>query len=234
MADVKDKTPLEYWLALSSVEGLGSVRINRLIARFGSVKAIFEAELPEIARLPSFNPVLATRILTVSGNFATFRERLDALNNQDIRVLCPEDPDYPAQLKPLPDAPGILCHVGELKEINTTCIAIVGTKQPSPEAIQLTLTLTTALVSAGFIIVSGLASGIDAAAHSGALAAMGKTIGVVGTDLSSIYPAQHNPSPCKSMRTGVSSQSIPSARPPHPATSSNATVLLADSQRQQS
>ena len=192
MADSKDKTPLEYWLALSSVEGLGSVRIKRLIARFGSVKAIFEAELPEIARLPSFNPVLATRILTVSGNFPMFREKLDALSKQNVRVLCPEDPAYPAQLKPLPDAPGILCHVGELKEINTACVAIVGTKHPSTEAIQLTLTLATSLVSAGFIVVSGLASGTDANAHSGALAAMGKTIGVVGTDLSSIYPVQNN------------------------------------------
>ena len=192
MADSKDKTPLEYWLALSSVEGLGSVRIKRLIARFGSVKAIFEAELPEIARLPSFNPVLASRILTVSGNLPTFRDRLAALNNQNIRVLCPEDAAYPAQLKPLPDAPAILCHTGELTKIDAQCVAIVGTKQPTTEAIQLTLSLATALALAGFTIVSGLAAGIDTNAHAGALAAMGKTIGVVGTDLSSIYPVQNN------------------------------------------
>ena len=193
MADGKEKTPLEYWLALSSVEGLGSVRIKRLIARFGSVKAIFEAELPEIARLPSFNPVLASRILTVAGNFSTFRERLNALSNQQIRVMCLEDPTYPAQLKTLPDAPGILCRVGKLTEIDEQCVAIVGTRQPSTEAIDLTLALATQLVLAGFTIVSGLASGIDAAAHSGALASMGKTVGVVGTDLSSIYPARNNP-----------------------------------------
>ena len=105
MADPKDKTPLEYWLTLSSVEGLGSVRIKRLIARFGNVKAIFAAELPEIARLPSFNPVLASRILTAAGNVATFREKLAALDIENIRVLCPEDSAYPPQLKPLPDAP---------------------------------------------------------------------------------------------------------------------------------
>ena len=193
MPDVKEKTPLEYWLALSSVEGLGSVRIKRLIARFGSVKAIFEAELPEIARLPSFNPVLASRILTVAGNFPTFREKLDALRNQKVTVLCLEDPTYPEQLKTLPDAPGILCRVGELIEIDEQCVAIVGTQQPSTAAIDLTLALATQLALAGFTIVSGLASGIDAYAHSGALAGMGKTIGVVGTDLSSIYPARNNP-----------------------------------------
>ena len=191
MADPKEKTPLEYWLALSSVEGLGSVRIKRLIARFGSIKAIFEAELLEIARLPSFNPVLASRILTVSGNVPAFQEKLDTLSHQNVRVLCPEDPTYPAQLKTLPDAPGILCQTGELINIDEPCIAIVGSQQPSPEAIQLTLALATALALAGFTIVSGLAFGIDTCAHSGALAGSGKTIAVLGTDLSTIYPAEN-------------------------------------------
>ena len=192
MAALQEKTPLEYWLALSSVEGLGSIRIKRLIARFGSVKAIFESELPEIARLPSFNPVLASRILTVAGNVPTFREKLEALRNEKVNVLCLEDPIYPAQLKTLPNAPGILCRVGELTEIDEQCVAIVGTQRPSTAAIDLTLALATQLALAGFTIVSGLASGIDTYAHAGALAGMGKTIGVVGTDLSSIYPARNN------------------------------------------
>ncbi len=192
MADSKEGALVEYWLALSSVEGLGSVRIKRLIARFGSVKAIFEAELPEIARLPSFNPLLATRILTVSSNFRMFRDRLAVLNKQNVRVLCPDTPSYPMQLKILPDAPGILCHVGELIEINRPCVAVVGTQRPSTEAIQLTLALATTLALTGFTVVSGLAAGIDTYAHAGALAAMGQTIGVVGADLSSIYPAHNN------------------------------------------
>ena len=187
------KTPLEYWLALASVEGLGSVRIRRLIARFGSAQAIFEAELPEIARLPSFNPVLASRILTVAGNFATLREKLDALKAQEVRVMCPEDDGYPSQLKDLPDAPGILCSVGTLTELDERCVAIVGTQAPTAEGIQLTLSLATQLALAGFTVVSGLATGIDAYAHAGALAGMGKTVGVVGSDLSAIYPPRNNP-----------------------------------------
>lgn len=186
------KTPLEYWLALASVEGLGSVRIRRLIARFGSAQAIFEAELPEIARLPSFNPVLAARILTVAGNFSTFQEKLDALKAQEVRVMCPEDDTYPAQLKDLPDAPGILCSVGTLTDVGDQCVAIVGTQKPTADGIQLALSLATQLTLAGFTVVSGLAGGIDAYAHAGALAGMGKTVGVVGTDLSAIYPARNN------------------------------------------
>ncbi len=192
MTKLEKRTPLEYWLALASVEGLGSVRIRRLIARFGSAQAIFEAELPEIARLPSFNPVLASRILTVSGNFPTLRKRIAALKAQEVRVMCPEDASYPSQLKHLPDAPGILCSVGTLTDLDERCVAIVGSQEPTIEGIQLTLSLATQLGLAGFTVVSGLATGIDTYAHSGALAAMGKTVAVIGTDLSAIYPAQNN------------------------------------------
>ena len=217
MADSQEKPPLEYWLALASVEGLGSVRIRRLIARFGSAQAIFEAELPEIARLPSFNPVLASRILTVSGNFPTFRERLDALRDQEVRVMCPEDAIYPSQLKHLPDAPGILCSVGTLTEVDERCVAIVGSKDPSIEGIQLTLSLATQLVLAGFTVVSGLAAGIDTYAHSGALAGMGKTIGVVGTDLSAIYPTRNNPLAMKVYEHGCLFSEHPFPTTPSPA-----------------
>lgn len=193
MTHPQKNSALEYWLALASVEGLGSVRIKRLITRFGSAEAVFEAELPDIAQLPSFNPVLASRILTVSGNFGVFRERLSALENQEVRVMCFEDPDYPAQLKNLPDAPSILCSVGTLTEIGDRCVAVVGSQNPSIEGIELTLSLATQLALAGFTVVSGLATGIDTYAHSGALAGMGKAIGVVATDLSSIYPGRNNP-----------------------------------------
>lgn len=193
MTHSQKDTSLEYWLALASVEGLGSVRVRRLIARFGSVQAIFEAELPEIARLPTFDPVLASRILTVSGNFPTFRERIGALEGENVRVMCLDDPDYPPQLKNLPDAPGILCSVGTLTDIGDRCVAIVGSPDPTIEGIDVTLSLATQLALAGFTVVSGLAVGIDTYAHSGALAGMGKTVAVVGTDLSSIYPARNNP-----------------------------------------
>ena len=216
MTHSQSKTPLEYWLALASVEGLGSMRIRRLIARFGSVRAIFEAELPEIARLPSLNPVLASRILTVSGNFPAFRERLDALSAQEVRVMCPEDAIYPSQLRGLPDAPGILCSVGRLTELDDRCVAIVGSKDPSIEGIQLTLSLATQLVLAGFTVVSGLAAGVDTYAHSGALAGMGKTVGVVGTDLSAIYPAQNNPLAMKVYEQGCLLSEHPFPTSPSP------------------
>ena len=191
MTDFKEKTPVEYWLALSSVKGLGNIQIKRLIAHFGSVKAILDAESAEIERLASLTPAIAAQICTVTDNLPMFREKLDTLHNQNIRVLSLEDPNYPAQLKKIPDAPVILCQVGELTEINEPCVAIVGTREPSKEAIDLTLLIARTLTLAGFSVVSGLAAGLDTYAHMGSLTCSGKTIAVLGTDVLTVYPSEN-------------------------------------------
>ena len=197
MTDSKEKTPVEYWLALSSVKGVGNLQIKRLMEHFGNMKAIFDAKPPEIERLPSFNSVLASRICTVTGDLPMFQERLEFLREQNIDVLTFEDPSYPARLKTIPDAPMILCRVGEFKEIDKSCVAIVGTRKPTTDAIQLTLALAIALTTTGFTVVSGLASGIDTFAHMGVLTcseeaiASEKTIAVLGTDILNVYPSKN-------------------------------------------
>ena len=191
MIDSEEKTPAEYWLALSSVKGLGNVQIKRLIERFGSVKAILDAESAEIERLASLTPAIAAQIGKVTGDLQMFQEKLKALRNENIDVLSLENPNYPVQLKTIPDAPAILCRVGELTEIDESCVAIVGTREPTVEAIDLTLGLATTLTLNGYTIVSGLASGIDTCAHMGALEGFGKTIAVLGSDVSTIYPSKN-------------------------------------------
>ena len=191
MANSKGKTPTEYWLALSSVKGLGTIQIRRLIEHFGSIKAILDAESAEIECLTSLTPAIAGQICTVTDNLPMFKEKLDTLHNQDIRVLSLEDPNYPAQLKKIPDAPVILCQVGELTEINESCVAIVGKRDPTKEAIDLTSMLARKLTLDGFTVVSGLASGVDTFAHMGALTGQGKTIAVLGTDVLTVYPSEN-------------------------------------------
>ena len=177
---MRTRCPLDYAFALSSVKGLGNVRIKRLITHFGSVQAVFDAKPADIAQLPSLTPA---RIRTVTGDLPTFREKLDTLRSQNIRVLCLEEPVYPVHLKAIPDPPAILCSLGEFTAFDVPCVAIVGTRQPTAEGIELTLELATACVLAGFTVVSGLAQGIDTFAHAGALAGAGKTIAVLGTDV---------------------------------------------------
>lgn len=180
----------EFWFALASVDGVGPMRIKRLLNRFGTIEAIFDAELSEIARVPLFNPLLAARILKARIRVAEFRRHIKWFKSRGIDILCVEEESYPTQLKEIPNAPAILCKKGNLSQVSEKAVAIVGTTDPTDLGIQTTLELSTRLVQAGVTVVSGLAKGIDASAHWGALYANGTTIGVVGSDLLSIYPSE--------------------------------------------
>ncbi len=180
----------EFWFALASVEGVGPMRIKRLLNRFGSVERVFDAELPEIAQVPLFNPLLATRILKSRLRIAEFRRHIKWFKSRGIEILCLEDESYPEQLKAIPNAPAILCKKGDLLKVSQQSVAIVGTTNPTDAGILATLELATLLASAGFTVVSGLAQGIDTSAHVGALSANGATVGVLGCDLFSIYPSE--------------------------------------------
>ena len=180
----------EFWFALASVDGVGPMRIKRLLNRFGTIEAIFDAELSEIARVPLFNPLLASRILKAGRRVAEFRRHIKWFKSRGIDILCVEEEGYPAQLKEIPNAPAILCKKGNLSQVNKKTVAIVGTTDPTDSGILTTLELSRRLAQAGVTVVSGLAKGIDTSAHLGALSANGTTVGIVGSDLLSIYPSE--------------------------------------------
>ena len=180
----------EFWFALASVDGVGPMRIKRLINRFGTIEAVFDAELSEIARVPLFNPLLASRILKARIRVAEFRRHIKWFKSRGVDILCVKDEGYPTQLKEISNAPAILCKKGNLSQVNEKTVAIVGSTTPTELGILTTLELSTRLVQTGVTVVSGLARGIDAAAHSGALSVNGTTVGVVGSDLLSIYPSE--------------------------------------------
>ena len=170
----------EFWFALASVDGVGPMRIKRLLNRFGTIEAIFDAELSDIARIPLFNPLLATRILKARIRVAEFRRHIKWFKSRGIDILCVEEENYPSQLKEIPNAPAILCKKGNLSQVSEKTVAIVGATDPTQSGILTTLELSRHLAQAGLMIVSGLAKGIDTSAHLGALSANGTTIGVVG------------------------------------------------------
>ncbi|HIA69091.1 TPA: hypothetical protein EYN98_24245, partial [Candidatus Poribacteria bacterium] len=87
----------EYWVALSSVEGIGPVRIKYLLKRFGAIESVFEAELLEIAKLPLFDQVLASRVSRARLGLIEIRRRIEWLKSQGIYIVCLEDLEYPAQ-----------------------------------------------------------------------------------------------------------------------------------------
>ena len=113
------------------------------------------------------------------------------LEQKDNHVLLYTDEDYPAQLKEIPDPPPVLFARGDIDLIHFPQIAIVGSRNPSSSGIQIATDFASSLATSGFTITSGLALGIDAAGHRGALAVQGKTIAVTGTGLDRVYPATH-------------------------------------------
>jgi len=179
------------WLALVSVENVGPKRVKLLLDRFGTIDQIFSADLVDIARLPKFNPLLANRILQAGKNIHRFERQLKFLKEKEIMLLCLNDPDYPDLLKKSPNPPPVLCRKGTMDSVPDKPVAIVGTRSPTDQGILTAVEISSELASAGFTIVSGLAKGIDTAAHFGALEANGTTIGVLGCPLWTIYPKEN-------------------------------------------
>jgi DNA processing protein len=180
-----------YWLALASVDGVGRQRLKQLIERFGSLEQVFEASISQIACLPKLNPVLAAKILRAGKRLGNFQRQINWFKSKGIEILCLEDEQYPVLLKEISAAPLILCKKGNLAKIRSRAVAIVGTRTPTKDGLAVTRKLAAILASEGFVIVSGLAKGIDTAAHQGAIDVNGVTVGVLGCDLQTIYPPEN-------------------------------------------
>lgn len=217
LGETEEKKNREYLFALASVEGIGSVRIRRLLERFGNAERVFDADLADIAQLPQFNPMLASRILIVQKRFSELQHKLNELSDQGIKVLFPHDVEYPTLLKSTQDAPMVLCKAGGLTEVSEKCVAIVGSQHPKADGINVALELSMRLVEVGWTIVSGLAVGIDTTAHYGALGLDGITIGVLSTDLSTIYPRENRDLALRIYETGCLFSEHPFPTQPTPA-----------------
>ncbi|MGZ8846175.1 MAG: DNA-processing protein DprA [Pyrinomonadaceae bacterium] len=178
------------WIALNMTPGVGPRVTARLLEHFGSAEAVFDAPRRELALLrltPETIESIATR---------EFYERAEAEIDKvrklggDILVL--DDGVYPNMLRETYDPPVVLYVKGAWSEcLDRPCVAIVGSRRCSTYGQNAALMLSRELAQRGVTIISGLARGIDAAAHRGALEAGGRTVGVMGTGLDQIYPRDH-------------------------------------------
>lgn len=178
------------WIALNMTPGVGPRVTARLLEHFGSAEAVFDAPRRELALLrltPETIESIATR---------EFYERAEAEIDKvrklggDILVL--DDGVYPNMLRETYDPPVVLYVKGAWSEcLDRPCVAIVGSRRCSTYGQNAALMLSRELAQRGVTIISGLARGIDAAAHRGALEAGGRTVGVMGTGLDQVYPRDH-------------------------------------------
>ncbi len=185
-------TERRFWVAFSMVPGIGPVRVRRLLEHFGSLSEAWHSPLDKLR-----SAGLDSRALE---QMAQARQEIDPaaelarLDRLGIAVLTWEDDVYPgllAQLREIDQAPPVLYVRGSLSEADEWALAVVGTRSISAYGRQVAHTLAADLAASGLTIVSGLARGVDAEAHTAALEVGGRTLAVLGCGLDLIYPPEH-------------------------------------------
>ena len=178
----------EAWLALDLIPGLGSDGARRLLKQFGSPSAILSLSYPALASIVNSNVASAIVAGADPAKLAAALAWLDDANNH---LLTLADTDYPALLMEIPDPPVMLFLKGRRELLGAQGLAVVGSRNATPGGKQTAELFSGTLSDAGLTIVSGMAMGIDAAAHQGGLAGRGSSIAVVGTGLDLVYPARN-------------------------------------------
>lgn len=176
-------------LALSHIRGIGPVSTKKLIERFGDAATIFQADRRSLVRT-GLHDNLVDAILDFT-DWQNLEKELSRMEHNGIRLLFFTDPDYPRRLLPVSKAPKLLFYKGAANLNADKVIAIAGTRRPTEYGKQMTATIIRELTRPGLLILSGLAFGIDAIAHTAAMKYHLPTIGVLGHSLDRIYPAEH-------------------------------------------
>jgi DNA processing protein len=181
-------TEIEAWLRLGLTPGLGPVAFRKLLAEFGSPEAAVAASGAALARLVGQATSSAIRS---DAQDSAVAESLRWLERSGNRLLTLADAAYPRRLLEIADPPPLLFATGKLSLLEHDALAVVGSRNATPQGAANADAFARELANAGFTIVSGLALGIDAAAHRGGLSGSGSSIAVVGTGLDIVYPARN-------------------------------------------
>jgi DNA processing protein len=177
------------WLALALTPGLGPKRILKAAQLLQDVSRIFRFSLTELESLNI--PAQSAQFLFSGQARIDAEQELGRLRAQNGVLLTYADEDYPQRLREIFDPPPVLWVLGDVSLLSRPAIAIVGTRQPTPYGTGMAEILARDLATRRMVILSGMARGIDTAAHRGALAANGKTVAVWGTGVDVIYPKEN-------------------------------------------
>ncbi len=181
---------LKYWIILNMIEGVGALRAKRLLEQFGGFEKILTASRNELEKVEGIGSEIAERI-TKWRETVDVEKELQLVKKYGATILTMDDEEYPVRLKEIYDPPIVLYVSGKITPGDEKAIAIVGTRYPSFYGRTITEDLSKKLAMRGFTIVSGMARGVDSAAHRGALAVKGRTIAVLGCGVDTVYPPEN-------------------------------------------
>ncbi len=178
------------WLMLKGVPGIGNLLFYRLVKRFGSPQGTLNAAAASLQKVAGVSAGIAAAIAAARRSTDDARREIDRCRRNGFHIITQHDPRYPALLLHIPDPPPILYCRGELD--GSAChIAVVGSRKATAYGLSSARMLSEGLARRGISVVSGMARGIDSAAHEGAMAGGGSTIAVLGSGLNRIYPAEN-------------------------------------------
>ncbi len=207
---------LEAWLRLRAIEGVGDQTALRLVRAWHSPEAVLCASRDDLIQ-SGCSPELADTIRRGPDRPAcrSLERELNVIERERIEVRSVLDPTYPARLKMIADPPPLLYITGALTEQDELAVAIVGARRATAAGRAMTEELSHDLAALGMTVVSGLARGVDAAAHRGALAAQGRTIAVLGCGIDRTYPPEHERLRRQIEERGAILSEVPVGAPPH-------------------
>ncbi|CAM3491993.1 DNA-processing protein DprA [Parendozoicomonas haliclonae] len=183
---------LEPWLLLFHISGLGQARYHTLLKAFSSPESILSASLAELK--PHVPERIAKRILSVRTDAdvqACLQQDKQWLREEHHHIVPLNSPTYPALLRAIHDPPVLLYLKGDPDILSARQVAVVGSRQPTLQASKTAEALASSLSACGVTVTSGLAIGVDGAAHRGALSGKGRTVAVMASGLDVIYPQRH-------------------------------------------
>ncbi|MFN4226616.1 MAG: DNA-processing protein DprA [Candidatus Ratteibacteria bacterium] len=175
-----------YWIALNFIN-ISYQKLKNLLDKFENLEEIFKLDTKQLIEL-GLSKNIAEKIKRWEE--LPLKEEIKYIENEEIKILTIQDSGYPSLLKEIYDPPILLYYKGNIN-FNNISIAIVGTRTPSVYGIKMAEKFAFELAEFGFTIVSGLARGVDTSAHTGALKANGKTIGVMGSGFKNFYPPEN-------------------------------------------
>jgi len=177
------------WLALSQTPGIGAGRGRKLVDHFGAIDRLFAASLTELESCGI--PAAAAQSLALGKSLELASAEYDRIREMGSAVIVLGDTDFPRRLLEIYDPPLVLYIKGSAEIIGQPGIAVVGTRHPTPYGIGMAERLACDLAARGLVIISGMARGVDTAAHRGALSAHGRTLAVWGTGIDVTYPKEN-------------------------------------------
>ncbi|MBM4277834.1 MAG: DNA-protecting protein DprA [Deltaproteobacteria bacterium] len=204
---------LFYYVALSFVPGVGSVFIKRLLDRFQTPAAVFQASMKELLEVEGLGAKVASEIRKGPSEQAVNKE-LALVAKSGVRLITLQDKDYPPRLRDIYDPPALLYLRGGLKEEDELAVSIVGSRKTTPYGRWITEKISKDLVNHGITIVSGMARGVDSMAHLGAISGGGRTIAVLGCGVDVVYPPENRNLMAKIIEQGAVISEFPMGSPP--------------------